>query len=98
MVSRFTSNEDLINAVLGSSHIIPFVSDPLPAFDFRGTLVNDGAFSDQLHCPEVMGKEEPAKCIKVSPFAGGVPAVVFGRLASACLPACCGYGARCVIP
>ncbi|EDO40337.1 predicted protein [Nematostella vectensis] len=63
IVSEFHSKEDLIEALMASSHV-PFYSGILPA-KFRGTYYIDGGLSDNL--PQHFTEGET---ITVSPFSG----------------------------
>ncbi|TKS66172.1 Patatin-like phospholipase domain-containing protein 4 [Collichthys lucidus] len=62
IVSRFTSREELIKALLASSYVPVYAG--LKAVEFRGQKWIDGGFTDSLPIPPV------GRTITVSPFAG----------------------------
>ncbi|XP_053170308.1 patatin-like phospholipase domain-containing protein 4 isoform X2 [Scomber japonicus] len=62
LVSRFTSREDLIKALLASSFVPVYAG--LKPVEFRGEKWIDGGFTDSLPVPPV------GRTITVSPFAG----------------------------
>lgn len=79
LVSNFISNEDLIDAVLGSIHV-PGLTSTAPAVPFRGELVIDGAFTAPLPCPEKIDssksdeskyKSKESKCTTIAVVKGG---------------------------